>query len=535
MLPNHRIAYVTRFRSSSAGIALAALLCLAWARNASAVAFPGCDTPTDADFNMTTLVSRQAAGLNEPLRMAFDMSDKGDVDIYFVEKAGKVRKYDGVTKSVTNLGNISVRTTGEHGLLGIALDPAFKANRRIYLFYGAGQGAYEFRLSRFTLGASGSLDMGSEKIMLRISADDQQWHTGGALQFDVKGDLWVTVGDNKSDEGGAPNTNSLLGKILRIHPKEDGTYSIPEGNLFAEGTAKTRPEIFIMGDRNPYSIALDPQTGRVAWGEVGPDGFGPTEEFNITSKPGNYGWPYFAGNNMAMKSGKDPKAPVNNGSMNTGLVNLPPAIPATYAYNQSCAITGPVYRYDATPNSPYKMPPQFEGIWFMTDFNAYGNMGGTMDTMSLDANGTPKKFGRIFPKWKLASPTDFEVGPDGALYALNYAGYFSTADNTAIVRIEYKGSCRPDSKYSSALFHAKDANANGGGRLEVQGSLVRVRGLGEADLRVGDFQGRTFLSLHSRGNAEYDLSRAFQERAGLYLVTLVSAGETVSRKAFLGP
>ena len=82
----------------------------------------GCGPVKDADFTMTTLVSQTAGNLQEPLRMAFDMSEKGDVDIYFVEKAGKVRKYDGATKQVSTLGSISVRTTGEHGLLGIALD-----------------------------------------------------------------------------------------------------------------------------------------------------------------------------------------------------------------------------------------------------------------------------------------------------------------------------------------------------------------------------------------------------------------------------
>ncbi len=166
----------------------------------------GCPAVKDADFAMTTLVSQTANNLQEPLRMAFDMSAKGDVDIYFIEKAGKVRKYDGATKVVSTLGSVGVRTTGEHGLLGIALDPGFKANKRLYLFYGTSQGAYQFRVSRFTL-AGEQLDMASEKIMIRIPADNNSWHTGGALAFDGSGDLWITVGDNKSDESGSPNTN----------------------------------------------------------------------------------------------------------------------------------------------------------------------------------------------------------------------------------------------------------------------------------------------------------------------------------------
>jgi cytochrome c len=489
----------------------------------------GCGPVKDADFTMTTLVSQTAGNLQEPLRMAFDMSEKGDVDIYFVEKAGKVRKYDGATKQVSTLGSISVRTTGEHGLLGIALDPAFKANHWVYLFYGAGSGTYQFRLSRFTLSGA-SLDMASEKIMLRIPADNNSWHTGGALAFDRKGDLWVTVGDNKSDEGGSPNTNSYLGKILRIHPKEDGTYSIPEGNLFPEGTAKTLPEIYVMGDRNPYSIAVDPVKNWVAWGEVGPDGFGQTEEFNVTAKPMNGGWPYFAGNNMVLKQGKDPKAPVNNSTLNTGLQNLPPSTPASYPYNQSCAITGPIYRYDAYPNHPGKLPPHFDGTWFVTDFNNYGNIGQTMDTMSLSATATPGKFGRIWPSWKLSRPTEFQVGPDGNLYAMNYSGYFSTDGNTAIVRIAYNGTCQPP--VDPAIVIA-DRAARMGMPLEAQGTRVRVLLPGRTSLRVLDMAGRTALERTVEGGSELDLAAALPGRHGLFVVEAAAAARSLSARIVL--
>src|SRR5256885_14651820 len=67
------------------------------------------------------------------------------------------------------------------------------------------------------------------------------------------------------------NTNDLRGKIIRIHPEPDGAYTIPEGNLFPKGTAKTRPEIYTMGSRNPYRISVDQHTGFLYWGEVGPD------------------------------------------------------------------------------------------------------------------------------------------------------------------------------------------------------------------------------------------------------------------------
>ncbi|MDB5106541.1 MAG: hypothetical protein JWP91_4230 [Fibrobacteres bacterium] len=486
----------------------------------------GCPAVKDADFTMTTLASQTANNLQEPLRVAFDMSAKGDVDVYFIEKAGKVRKYDALTKAVVTLGTIGVKTTGEHGLLGIALDPGFKANRRLYLFYGTSQTPYQFRLSRFTL-AGEQLDMASEKIMIRVPADYNSWHTGGALAFDKLGDLWITVGDNKSDESGSPNTNDHRGKILRIHPLEDGTYSIPAGNLFPAGTDKTKPEIYIMGNRNPYSIALDPKTGWVGWGEVGPDGFGLTEEWNVATKPGNYGWPYFAGNNMVLKTGKIPSAPVNNSTLNTGLENLPPAIPGSFTYNQGAAITGPIYRYDAYPVSPVKMPPHFDGLWFVTDFNNYGTYGQLMDTMSLDDTGKPKKIGRIWPNWKLSRPTDFVVGPDGAFYVVNYSGYFSTVSTTAIVRIEYKGTCRP-------VGIRADARAADGGLLDIRGSRLSVRAAWPSELLVRDMAGRTVYSERIAGASEVDLASLVNGKAGLYAVTLASGTSVLSRRVMVG-
>ena len=67
------------------------------------------------------------------------------------------------------------------------------------------------------------------------------------------------------------NTNDLRGKIMRIRVKDDGTYEIPEGNLFPKGTDKTRPEIYVMGNRNPYRISVDQKNSNLYWGEVGPD------------------------------------------------------------------------------------------------------------------------------------------------------------------------------------------------------------------------------------------------------------------------
>ncbi len=99
----------------------------------------------------------------------------------------------------------------------------------------------------------------------------------------------------------------LRGKILRITMNEDGSYSIPDGNLFPKGEDSTRPEIYVMGDRNPYRISVDQKTGFLYWGEVGPDANndsmatrGPRgyDEFNQARKAGFFGWPFFIANNI---------------------------------------------------------------------------------------------------------------------------------------------------------------------------------------------------------------------------------------------
>ena len=161
-----------------------------------------------------------------------------------------------------------------------------------------------------------------------------------SLSFDSEGSLYIGTGDDvdpfgAGGNGYAPmdqryperydarntsaNTNDLRGKILRIKPLANAagaagagtTYSIPAGNMFAPGTEKTKPEIFAMGFRNPFTVAADPaHPGTVVVGDYGPDAAtnsatrGPAGiiEWNRVTKPGFYGWPLCAGDNSAANS-----------------------------------------------------------------------------------------------------------------------------------------------------------------------------------------------------------------------------------------
>src|SRR5579863_7414285 len=309
------------------------------------------------------------ASLKDPMELAVAKDGR----VFYAERAGRVKMWRPETKTTEIIGQIVVedyqKTGLEDGLLGITLDPHFTENGWIYLFYsppethldGNGQKAGENILSRFTL-RGGKLELSSEKVMLRVGTQRETCcHAGGSLTFDAKGNIYVSTGDNTlpfTSDGYSPqderpghgpydaqkssaNANDLRGKILRVTPQPDGTVKIPDGNLFKPGTPGTRPEIYVMGCRNPFRISVDQKTGFVYWGEVGPDAYGFKEgrgpagmdEFNQARAPGNFGWPYFIGDNKPYwkydfaknVSGEkfDPAHPVNTSPNNTGIHELP--------------------------------------------------------------------------------------------------------------------------------------------------------------------------------------------------------------------
>lgn len=72
-------------------------------------------------------------------------------------------------------------------------------------------------------------------------------------------------------QGTSANANDLRGTFLHVHPVPDGAVTIPQGNLCPPGTPNTRPEIYVMGCRNPFRIGVDARNGFPYWGEIGPD------------------------------------------------------------------------------------------------------------------------------------------------------------------------------------------------------------------------------------------------------------------------
>lgn len=532
----------------------------------AALAWQGCGDLSDAGFKQVDLATRAKDEVSEPMKMAFDLlagpseDAKGKVDVYFTERLGRVRKFDSKTGTVLTLATLPLQIDAggsSDGVMGIALDPGFKSNHRLYLYYTfISSSEKSWRVSRFELNETHTaLGLGSEVPVLKIPIRPGSKHPGGAMKFDAYGDLWISTGNDYQDGSdyplfSSPNTNDLRGKILRIHPEPDGTYSIPEGNLFKPGEAATRPEIYIMGSRNPYTLTLDPVRRWLMWGDMGPDtkdfngdpmnSGGPekTEEYDLAKAPGNYGFPFFAGD-FATLPGTDANAPsIPAGydweGADPGLTTLPKAIPPIFAYKKSCAVAGPLYRYDGDLNSSVKFPPHFHRKWLVTDFNEGHNK---LIAFTLSEDGTSiAAQDETLAGFPLHGPLDLDFGPDGALYVNNYAGNRNSTSATGIVRIEYTGDCRPNEPKlekpgGSPLI--RGASRAGGPRVEIiRGTrlAVSVDAVGRVDVEVRDLRGRPIASKTASGSAPIFFEEA--REAGIYFIRVrCEAGSRLLRIA----
>jgi glucose/arabinose dehydrogenase len=202
------------------------------------------------------------------------------------EKPGKFRiitREGKLSDKIT--GAPEVNSSGQGGLLGLVLDPAFEKNRIIYWCFSENQ-----KDGTLTAVAKGRLSADEKKIenvsvIYRATpAFDSNLHYGGRVVFDKKGNLLVSTGE-RSDKRSRPQAqqlNSSLGKILRI--TTDGKPA--EGNPFV-GIAGAKPEIYSYGHRNVQGLAFDPQSGELWESEFGPMG---GDELNLIKPGKNYGW-----------------------------------------------------------------------------------------------------------------------------------------------------------------------------------------------------------------------------------------------------
>jgi len=258
-------------------------------------------TVTDKVGHVST--RRIASGFTQPL-YALDRGDNSG-RLLVVEKGGKVKVLDPLTGVIEAQPFLDVSsyisTSGERGLLGLALAPDFATTGIFYAYLAVTNGDIQIR--KFVANASGATDNTGD-VILTIAHPTNTNHYGGWLGFDANGLLVIGVGDGGGagdPPGNAQNKNVLLGKILRIDPRTDGfptdanrDYSIPASNPFA--VSGGAPEIWHWGLRNPFRNSFDATTGNFYIGDVGQDAWEEVDLVRPTDPGFNFGWKILEGN-----------------------------------------------------------------------------------------------------------------------------------------------------------------------------------------------------------------------------------------------
>ncbi len=466
--------------------------------------------PPDSEFQKVVI----DATPGEPM----DLAVLPDGRVLHTERSGEVWLHDRDTGLKTLAAKLDVYQHDEEGLQSIAIDPNFEDNGWIYLYYSpplntpvddpatptVNEGdAPEFgtpadfarfegyiQLSRFQW-TGDTIDLGSEQKILEVPVDRGICcHVGGDIVFDENGNLLLSTGDDTNpfqSDGYAPidervgrnpafdaqrtsaNSNDLRGKVLRITVSEGGGYTIPQGNLFVDDDPLTRPEIYLMGLRNPFRIEYNQVTGELYVADYSPDAStanplrGPAGQgkWMVVTEPGNYGWPYCATAELPYvdydfatgQSGApfNCDAPVNQSPHNTGRTNLPPVTQPDvwYSYTPSAEfpelgtggigpMAGPAYQFDAKvakkPGST-AWPEYYDNVplfyeWTRDYIKAFFTEGGDLQ--------------RIEPALATLdfdNPMDIEFGPDGSLYVLEYGdGFFGkNLPGAELARVDYLG------------------------------------------------------------------------------------------------
>lgn len=244
-------------------------------------------------------VRRLASGLSAPIFLTGLPDGSGRLAV--VERAGRVLIMDANTGAIDPTPMIditsTVNTDGERGLLAIAFSPNFGADGLVYMHVNNLAGDTEVRTYQTLAGQTDHLDPATADVILNVAQPPGVlYHKGGLFSFDNNGLLLIGIGDGGTSNT-AQDTNSLLGKVLRIDVTSDAfpgdadrDYAIPAGNAFPTG-AGGAPEIWASGLRNPFRGSVDAQTGDTFIGDVGENGI---EEINRIASGAvgliNFGW-----------------------------------------------------------------------------------------------------------------------------------------------------------------------------------------------------------------------------------------------------
>ena len=393
----------------------------------------------------TLFAANLPAGFVEvPLATGLDptaLAQAPDGRIFITEKYGAVRIVENGVLLPDPFILLPVDNFNERGLSGIAIDPNFEQNRYVYLYYTVPLAGHN-RLSRVRALGNFALP-GSEEVLLELDPMAGTIHNAGAMTFGPDGKLYLAVGEG-ADGAKAPKLNSLLGKILRLNP--DGT--IPQDNPFYDKTTGIYRAIYATGLRNPFSMAMQPGTGRMFVCDVGSNLF---EEVNHIEAGMDYGWNRVEGYRTDQIVPDNYRDPVYG-----------------YIHQFGCAVTGAAF-YNP---SVTQFPATYVGKFFYGDY---------CNTRIKYLNPETGLVEGTFAT-NIDRPIALLTGLKGELYYISRGGIGggSEGDNTssnegALWRVEYVGNGAPvfSIQPKNALVPAGEdavfsANANGGQPIQFR-------------------------------------------------------------------
>lgn len=362
----------------------------------------------------------------EPMDLAF----APDGAAWITSRTGELSRLEPETRRIQRVGTVETDSAGDRGLHGIAFHPDFPSTPHLFVFHHAKQhpvGNYVSRVVRFDIagkGADSRLLAESGKVLLEWTGDEGAQHVGGGLLIHpAEQALYITSGDNNKiwelkqyctdPENRAQSLADLRGKVMRI--RLDG--SVPANNPFV-GKAGARPEIFTRGHRQPWALSLDPTTGWILLAENGGDELDDHEKV-LRLRPGaNNGWP------RVFADGKDTLTRTNQVA---GFET--PWFSYLRGTGGSCT-GGLIYR---APKSGAGFPAQFHGGLFYSDYNRKSVRFAPIDP-ATERPAISQAFAQTLP----GGPVAMRLGPDGALYLIEYGGWFKATTNDAVSRIVFR-------------------------------------------------------------------------------------------------
>lgn len=289
-----------------------------------------------------------AEGLARPVGVV--NAGDGSGRLFIIEQEGKIRMLqDGylAAEPFLDISGQVTREGNEQGLLGLAFHPEYAQNGYFYVNYTDLNG--HTVISRLRVSADANLaDPSTELRLLQVNQPYAN-HNGGGMAFGPDGYLYLGLGDGGlagDPQGNGQNTNSMLGKLLRIDVDGSDPYVVPSDNPFAAGGGA--PEVWAMGLRNPWRFSFDPQSGDLYIGDVGQGEWEEIDYLHAGSPGGaNFGWDYYEA-----YSEYEGTAPAD--------VSFVEPV-AAYPHSVGCSVTGgEVYRGASLP--------ELQGVYLYGDY-----------------------------------------------------------------------------------------------------------------------------------------------------------------------